>query len=300
MNGFGGRGRFVLALGTVAALCAVVPLAATAGQGPPLTAGPAGGIVPLREAGGHGGPGGPGHNVRLLIYHNGPVMTSGAAVKAIFWGTGWQNPGDEVSGLDSFYSGVGGTSYLHSNVEYTQAGGAHVSNAASYAGHVFDSSATPSTAPSTSTVLSVVARNITNPVPNGYYPVYSDQPRGTAGYCAWHSYGTINGTTVQFAFFFRLDGDAGCDPKSTASYSEGLAALANVSGHELSEALTDPLLSAWYDQQGAENADKCAWTFGPSVSFGGSTWKIQGNWSNQAYGTGQSYLGTSSGCIETS
>ena len=26
--------------------------------------------------------------------------------------------------------------------------------------------------------------------------------------------------------------------------------------------LTDPQLNAWYDQQGDENADKCAWTFG--------------------------------------
>jgi hypothetical protein len=56
--------------------------------------------------------------------------------------------------------------------------------------------------------------------------------------------------TVQFAFFFNLDGDVGCDPKdNTPNRSEGLAALANVSGHELSEARTDPHLDAWYDNQ---------------------------------------------------
>ena len=53
---------------------------------------------------------------------------------------------------------------------------------------------------------------IANPVANGYYPVYSDQKRGNAGYCAWHSYGTIRGVPVQVAFFFKLDGDPGCDP----------------------------------------------------------------------------------------
>jgi hypothetical protein len=81
---------------------------------------------------------------------------------------------------------------------------------------------------------------------------------------------------VQFAFFFNLDGDAGCDPQSTVTgHSQGLAALANVSGHELSEALTDPRNGGWYDRQGAENADKCAWTFNGNESFtGGSTWKI--------------------------
>jgi hypothetical protein len=294
--------RRTVVAGAVAALSALAGSPAYAGQGPPLSAGPAGGVVPLREAGGaHGASGGSGRGVKLLSYHNGSVMTSGAAVKAIFWGPGWSSPGDEISGLDGFYGGIGGSSYLHTNVEYTQAGGAATSNAVSYAGHALDGSSTPSTAPSTSAVLTVVARNITSPVANGYYPVYSDRPRGTAGYCAWHSYGTVRGTPVQFAFFFRLDGDSGCDPQSgVLSYSQGLAAVANVSGHELSEALTDPALNAWYDQQGAENADKCAWTFGPNVFFGGSEWRIQGNWSNAAYFAGTSYRGSGSGCIQTS
>jgi hypothetical protein len=105
--------------------------------------------------------------------------------------------------------------------------------------------------------------------------------------------------TVQFAFFFNLDGDPGCDPQSTVtSYSQGVAALANVSGHELSEALTDPQLNAWYDGQGEENADKCAWTFGHAVlTFSnGSQWKVQGNWSNSADSTRSGYDGA--GCID--
>ena len=64
-------------------------------------------------------------------------------------------------------------------------------------------------------------------------PVYVDQPRGHAQYCAWHSTGTINGVTVQIGFSFKLDGDPGCDPASPN------AALGNVSGHELSEMMTD-------------------------------------------------------------
>ena len=56
---------------------------------------------------------------------------------------------------------------------------------------------------------------ITNPDPtgNGYYPVYTDIARGNAGYCAYHSVGTCGGMRVQFAYFFKLDGDAGCDPQ---------------------------------------------------------------------------------------
>jgi len=236
-----------------------------------------------------------------LSWHGGSVMSGGAAVQAIFWGSSWSSsPGDKVDGLDSFYAGIGGTSYLGTTQEYNAgAGTANVGTTVTYAGHVLDSTAAQSGAPSTSAVLAVVARDITAPVQNGYYPVYSDQPRGTAGYCAWHSSGYIGTTRIQFAFFFKLDGDLGCNPYSTVTgQSEGLAALANVSGHELSEALTDPHGDAWYDTQGSENADKCAWTFGHSyLTFtNGTQWKIQGNWSNNAYTASRGYA--NGGCID--
>jgi hypothetical protein len=158
---------------------------------------------------------------------------------------------------------------------------------------------------STSVILNEVAKEITSPDPsgNGYYPVYTDVPRGNAQYCAWHSTGTVKGVTVEFAFFFRLDGDPGCDPQDTTTgHSQGLAALANVSAHELSEARSDPNLNAWYDGQGQENGDKCSWTFNvPSVKFSDSTaWKVQGEWSNQAYnsGTGYANLSGQKGCLD--
>jgi hypothetical protein len=145
--------------------------------------------------------------------------------------------------------------------------------------------------------MGLLTKQITNPGANGYYPVYTDIPRGSAGYCAYHSYGTVKGVPVQFAFFFKLDGDFGCDPQDTTTgHSQGLAALANVSGHELSEALTDPRNGGWYDRQGAENADKCAWTFNGIETFSNNTtWKIQGNWSNNAATAKTGYI--RGGCI---
>jgi hypothetical protein len=109
---------------------------------------------------------------------------------------------------------------------------------------------------------------------------------------------------VQVAFFFNLDGDAGCDPGDTSGlHSQGLAALSNVSGHELSETRTDPdSPGAWYDRRGSENGDKCAWTFNvPLVTFSNTTqWKIQGEWSNNAYNTGTGYPNSSGqkGCLD--
>jgi len=159
---------------------------------------------------------------------------------------------------------------------------------------------------STSVILGEVCKMISSPDPsgNGYYSVYSDTKRGNAGYCAYHSAGTCGGQLVQFAFFFNLDGDPGCDPQDTQTgHSQGLAALANVSGHELSEARTDPASpGAWYDSSGQENGDKCAWTFNvPFVSFSnGTIWKIQGEWSNAAYTANTGYPNRSgqNGCLD--
>jgi hypothetical protein len=241
-----------------------------------------------------------------LVYHGGPVMTAGAYVEPIFWGPSWSDPtfvADKITGLQTFYDGLGSSTYEATDTEYTEAGGAHVGTAVTLGATSIDTSPAASGS-RTSTILAEVCRTATRLVTNGFYPVYVDAPRGHARYCAWHSAGTCpDGTFVQFAFFFDLDGDAGCDPQDTSGlHSQGLAALANVTGHELSEALTDPHLDAWYDSSGAENSDKCAWAFGtPLLTLANaSQWKIQGNWSNAAYDAGTGYPNRSgqSGCID--
>ena len=286
----------------VASICfASVGAATTASAGgpPSIAAGPAFGFVPSNNANHVSARG----HVSLLSWHSGPVMHS-TTVAPIYWGSNWSNPsftGDKITGLDSLYSNVHGTAYAHTNSEYSDGSGNVNTSSISKANNVLDTSATPSGAPSTGQVLAEVAKATNNrPAANAYYPVYSDQPRGSAGYCAWHSSGTINGIRVQFGFFFNLDGDPGCDPQAPTNlgHSQGLSALANVTGHELSEMLTDPQLDAWYDQRGSENADKCAWTFSGLVTIGGSSWKIQGNWSNAAANAHTGYA--NGGCIQTS
>jgi len=238
-----------------------------------------------------------------LIYHGGPVMTAGAHVEPIFWGTTWTAADAKVSGMQTFYSGMSGSSYEATNTEYTDAGGAHVGTLLALGATHIDTSAAARNGNQTGPILDEVCRVIPAPVADGYYPVYTDTPRGHARFCAWHSAGTCNGVTVQFAFFFNLDGDPGCDPQDTVTgHPQGVAALGNVSGHELSEALTDQHLNAWFDANGAENADKCAWSFGtPFLTFSNrSQWKIQGNWSNRAFdgNTGYPNSNGQNGCID--
>ena len=245
------------------------------------------------------------HNARpssgspLMIFHGGKIMPT-AVTQTIFWGPSWASTsfaGDKITGLDSWYGGHSNSNYAHTTDEYTGTNGS-VGAATSYLGHLIDPS-TASDGKSTSAILAEVCKMVKSPDPsgNGYYAVYTDVKRGGAGYCAYHSAGTCGGYPVQFAFFFNLDGDSGCDPADTSSkHSQGLAALANVTGHELEEARSDPASpGAWYDASGAENGDKCAWTFGAQfVTFSnGSQWKLQGEWSNAAYNAGTGYPNSS-------
>src|SRR5690348_1613322 len=295
MRGFPRR-FLVVPLAGLAMLVVIVGSASAAGRPPAIAAGPAFGYVPSHDASRAGKQG----RSLPLQWHGGVVMHS-TTVIPVFWGSSAAFGGDKTTGLDYLYSHIGGSSYAHTNSEYTDGSGHVNTTSISEGTDLSDSTATPSGAPSTSQVLAAVARATNgSPVAGAYYPVYSDKPRGTAGYCAWHSSGTINGIPVEFGFFFDLDGDPGCDPgaPSSTGHSQGLSALANVSGHELSEMLTDPQLNAWYDQQGNENADKCAWTFDGLVTIGTETWKIQGNWSNAAASTNSGY--TKGGCIQTS
>ena len=259
-------------------------------EGPPIL-GPhwAKGIHPARSGGSPD-----------MTFHGGTVLTTTTA-QAIFWGTSWAtNAGDKISGIDTWYEGFGGSNYAKTSDEYSGSNG-QVGASVSYGGHFVDGTRA-SGGGSTSAILAEVCKVIPNPASNGYYAVYTDLPR-KGNYCAYHSWGSCGSTQVQFAFFWKLDGDAGCDPQSTVSgESQGLAALANVSGHELSEARTDPRGDGWFDASGAENGDKCAWTFNvPSVKFSNGTfWKIQGEWSNQAYNSSTGYPNSSGqdGCLD--
>jgi hypothetical protein len=239
-----------------------------------------------------------------MTYHGGVIMPSTVS-KAVFWGPSWAKSsftGDKIAGLDSWYSGFNGSNYAKTSDEYTGSNGQVGSSLLN--DHYLVDTSTAANGSSTSAILAEVCKEIANPVSNGYYPVYVDVKRGNAGYCAYHTFGSCGGKTVQVAFFFDLDGDPGCDPQDTSGlHSQGLAALANVSGHELSEARTDPdSPGAWYDRRGQENGDKCAWTFNvPLVTFSNTTqWKIQGEWSNKAYNNGTGYPNSSGqkGCLD--
>lgn len=235
-----------------------------------------------------------------LAYNGGPIMPT-TTTKAIFWGVKWGDPafvGDKISGIDSWYAGVGGSSYTGSVDEYTDNLGEQVSASSTYTGHVIDT-----TVASDQGAMTEACKVVPNPAPDEYVAVYLDEPR-PSNFCAYHTYtscGTNSTTQMEVAVFYNLDGDSGCDPQdSVTGHSQGLAALANMNGHEFSEARTDPFFTAWYDASNSwETGDKCDFRFpDPFVTFSnGSQWKIQANWSNYAFdnGLGQD---SSGGCVD--
>jgi hypothetical protein len=240
--------------------------------------------VHLQKGEAHSGSAGGTSN---LVDHGGRVLAT-SNTYAIWWGTQSAFPSDAKTGIDALFNGLNGTSFLGIANQYMRGSTATTSFHTNWT----DTSAPPSRNPSTSTIVAeackAIQANGATPDPNAIYFVFtSNFPGGHVNYCAWHSDGTCNGTTIQVAYMPNVTGMAGCDPGNLYncnSYSQGTRAIANVTSHEYMEAITDPDLNAWYDSSGSEIGDKCAWTFSSCVNLSTGNWQLQKEWSNSASG----------------
>jgi hypothetical protein len=123
------------------------------------------------------------------------------------------------------------------------------------------------------------------------------------GFCAYHAYRALPSTTVVYAAMPYGDTPFSSAAGSWSSVCTSLSAFPNDRAadieasemtHEQMEMLTDPTLSAWYDSDGYEIADKCQDTMSGFTLDGGlanERWKnffasVQTEWDN-----------TSSGCV---
>ena len=243
----------------------------------------------------------------LMTAHGGPVLTQ-TAIRVIYAGSSWSNPalaGDKITGIDTLLSGYGNSPYSNTAAEYVGSNGA-VGPTVAYQGHGNPLPNSINGDTMTDVVNAVCAEYSANAasMPNPQSEiifVMSDMKRpSTSNYCGYHSAATCSGQHLQFGFFWNLDNDPGCNPGDTSGlHSEGLSAIASVIAHEIQEARTDPQLNAWYDSSNAEIGDKCAWIFGPKLVTltNGSQWKLQGEWSNNAY-TQSSGFSNAPGCID--
>jgi len=133
------------------------------------------------------------------------------------------------------------------------------------------------------------------PDANGIYFIFTSINVAVNGfltsYCGYHGYSDL--LTTRFKYSFIGDpgsSTSGCIPQSVSPHGYAAGdAMANVTAHELVEAVSDPELNAWFDSRGNENADKCNFVFGATttesnnslsnVTIGSSRYLIQQNWS---------------------
>lgn len=234
-----------------------------------------------------------------ITYHQGPVVLGTTNVYYIWYGN-WSglNPGANAI-LTNLAQNIGGSPYYGINTTYYNSANAHVSNSVNYAGSTTDNYSQGTTL-SDASVQTVVSSAISSGAlpkdTNALYFVLTSADVGESSgfltkYCGWHTHGTIGGSDIKYSFV----GDpsktpTACEQQSVSPNGNAAAdGMASVIAHELEETVTDPDLNAWYDRSGAENADKCAWTFGSTstlsngsqynMTLGSMKYLIQRNWS---------------------
>jgi hypothetical protein len=131
---------------------------------------------------------------------------------------------------------------------------------------------------------------------------------GQPVYCGYHTQTTSvdglgNPYRIQYAFipFLNMDwpgfGTEGCGMHNVNATSNAFGngifdGYSIVTGHEYSEAVTDPdnffaVQDGWNDDQTSENADKCAWYHTQNIALAGHQYAVQPTWSNEAFDAGK-------------
>jgi hypothetical protein len=237
-----------------------------------------------------------------IFYHGGPLILGTTNVYYIWYGNWSANSATII--LPDFAGALGGSPYFNINTTYYNGSNVHVTNAVQYMTSTTDSYSRGANL-GDADVQGIVSDAITQgrlPLDtNGvYFVLTSADVNETSGYCTqycgWHTHTTVSGRDIKYAFVGNPDRcPSACMAQTTGpNGNAGADGMANIIGHELEEAVTDPDLNAWYDFFGEENADKCAWRFGTTyttangakanMKIGSRDFLIQQNWVNASGG----------------
>ncbi len=240
-----------------------------------------------------------GNNIN---YNGGPVLLGTSHIYIIWYGS-WD--GSSIGILSNLASNIGGSQYFNINTGYFDGTGTSISNSVSFSGSTNDNYSRGKNLGENDiwTIVATALGHGSLPIDsNGVYFVLTwgdvQMPGFGSSFCGWHSQATYNNTNIQYAFVGNPAPAqlAGCAEQTTTSpnANPGADAMASVFSHELEESVTDPGGSAWYDSNGQEVADKCAWTFGATypaagnskanMSLGGMNYLIQQDWVNSGGG----------------
>jgi len=231
-----------------------------------------------------------------ITYHGGPVMLGTVKLYLIFYGDLWPSHTAEMQVLTDFAHLVGGTPWANIGTSYYQVASGvttSVSNSIVF-GAQTTVTYTYGKSPAVANIQSIVTDTLNSGAlptdPNGVYFVLTDSsvtpPGFCTQYCGWHSalwYSPV-ATYMKYAL---IGNPTTLCPNSCAaqsigpnfvpgSVSMGPDAMASIMAHEMSETMTNPLFSAWYDAEGEEDADKCSWSFGNVLqASNGASYNVQ-------------------------
>ncbi len=270
-------------------------------------------------------PGGNGGSGTGIYYHGGRVLQAYTNVAAVYWASSTIYPGGPTPGASSnltvgatdnsnvgyFMANLGGSSYFNINTTYTDAAGTPIANVVNYTQFWANNTNAPSgtTSISDAQIVAMLQSGFNSGAltyeANTVYAVFTSGKVNLGGgfgtqYCAYHYNGTVtiggvSRTVLYAAMPYNYAYPSACSANLSVwpNNDPGADAEVNTLAHEIEEATTDPLGTAWWDRRGYENADKCAWNFGTTypvngsvanTQIGGKHFLVQMNWVNAGSG----------------
>jgi hypothetical protein len=284
------------------------------------------GKAAAKGKGGNKGGSGTSGAVNLLTYHGGQVFTSPPTVHNIYWvPPGYTVAAGYQSVVDGFIENLSAdsgktTNVFYSDTQYTDGTGAHIAAGMSFGGSatVTDpfpaSGCTDSALPGSECLTdnqianeiaaTAAAHGWSVSFPNMYNVLL---PRNV-GSCATYSSGGLEGFcsfasvcawhhqwgSLYFVVQPYVGMGFGCQSGESPNNNADADSAINTMSHEMNESLTDPAGGSWFDANGNENGDKCAWLFGTPLGgaaghlynqlINGAGYFVQAEWSNQSSG----------------
>ncbi len=264
-----------------------------------------------------------------LVDHGGPIMHKEVSY-AIFWDPSQLQDGTPTQGINrkykklisKYFGNTNGSALFHNNVQYTSQGS--VPKRTAFAQAWVDTTPFPTGHCSYSDVGSncvtdadIQARVVADAAAHGIssstsdmFFVFTPENEGSCFdsgcsapayeyYCAYHGNIPNAGGNLIYANmpFPTVKSGNNCyyAPGGKQQFPSGdvnADAVLNVTSHEQIEAITDPLLNAWYDAAGYEIGDECAWDFGSTLADGGDV-----DLNGQPYGLQKEASNASQNCV---
>jgi hypothetical protein len=246
-----------------------------------------------------------------ILYHGGPILLGSVPVYIIYYGT---FPSNTISIVNDFFSTIGGSLQYNVNTTYFNGQGTHIQNSISFStsGNVYNDNYSLGKTFNGNTVQTVVK----NAIQGGHLPADATGiyfvvtamdvtiPGFCNSFCAYHANSTsiISGLDIKYSLIpDPTQACAGCDgnvtifgQNITPNGDLGADEMTDSIMHELSEAVTDPDINAWFTRRGLENGDLCNFKYGTTYTapngaianahLGSRDYLVQTIWENTGAG----------------